>query len=200
MRPFLKFKGHAIVIAGTLLWLCGVVVGFRELLRYSNTPGAAAQSSQWPRDAALQPARDRATLIAFAHPQCPCTSATLGELALIMARSRGKLDAYVYFYAPRSLGSEWARTKLWRQAESIPGVRPIEDRDGGEALRFGASTSGQTLLYDLSGRLVFKGGITAARGHAGANHGRDAVLSLVENGKAARNASLTFGCSLRGQA
>ena len=84
------------------------------------------------------------------------------------------------------------------RAALIPGVRPVEDLDGREALRFGAVTSGQTLLYDVSGRLLFNGGITAARGHAGTNDGRDAVLSLLANGSSLRHTTRVFGCSLLG--
>jgi hypothetical protein len=121
----------------------------------------------------------------------------MGELALIMAQLREKLQVYVFFYAPRSKGTGWAQAGLWRDAAAIPGVSPMKDIDGREALRFGASTSGQTLLYDDSGRLLFNGGITAARGHAGANNGRDAVVSLVRDGTSRRHTTPTFGCSLR---
>ena len=48
----------------------------------------------------------------------------------------------------------------------------LRDDDGAEARRFGAETSGQTLLYDARGALAFSGGITGARGHAGDNAGR----------------------------
>ena len=37
--------------------------------------------------------------------------------------------------------------------------------------RFGAETSGQTLLYDRDGRLLFSGGTTGSRGHDGDNAG-----------------------------
>src|SRR5712692_5114154 len=175
-----RWKGNAIVVAAALLWVPAVGFGVQALLRYSNTPGRlAAPPLDWPHGAGVRPEPGRATLMVFAHPQCPCSRATIGELALIMAQHREKLAAYVVFYSPRSKGNDWARSGLWRDAASIPGVKPIEDLDGREALRFGASTSGQTLLYDVSGRLLFSGGITSARGHAGANDGRDAVVALL---------------------
>ncbi|MGA2600220.1 MAG: hypothetical protein ABSH09_24905, partial [Bryobacteraceae bacterium] len=116
-----------------------------------------------------------------------------------MARCRGKLDAHVLFFAPRQEGSSWVRSDLWRDAAAIPGVQNIEDREGLEIRRFGASTSGQTLLYDAAGRLAFNGGITAARGHLGGNDGLDAVISIVESGIAQRHAAPVFGCSLLGE-
>ena len=181
-------------------WLLAVGVGFGALLRYSNTPGhLAAPPSFWPRSAKIHPQPRRATLIVFAHPQCPCTRATLGELAGILAHSQGSVDAYVYFYAPESRGAGWVRSELWRDAAAIPGVHPIEDIDGGEIRKFGAATSGQVLLYDASGRLQFNGGITASRGHAGDNDGRDAVASLLQSGRARLHTAFVFGCSLLGE-
>ncbi len=73
----------------------------------------------------------------------------------------------------------------------------MEDIQGREALRFGAATSGQTLLYDASGRLLFSGGITPARGHAGDNDGSDALLELLSGGSGRHHQTPVFGCSLR---
>jgi hypothetical protein len=189
----------ALVSGAMLVWLLAVGLGDRVLLRYSNTPGRpAAPPLAWPHDASIRPDQGRATLVAFLHPQCPCSRASIGELALIMARCQDKLNAYLFFYAPRSEGSAWTRTDLWRDAAAIPGVQTVEDLDGAEARRFGASTSGQTLLY-IRNHLEFNGGITAARGHSGANDGRDAVVSLLEDRTPRRNTTPVFGCSLLGE-
>jgi hypothetical protein len=118
------------------------------------------------------------------------------ELALLMAHCAKKVGARVIFYAPRSEGAKWATTDLWRSAAIIPGVRVLKDPDGEEARRFGASTSGQTLLYDLNGHLMFNGGITAGRGHIGPNGGWDAILSLLDRGTPQRNTTAVFGCPL----
>jgi hypothetical protein len=77
-------------------------------------------------------------------------------------------------------------------------VRALEDPDGEEARRFGASTSGQTLLYSGKGRLLFNGGITASRGHIGPNDGWDAVVSLLQTGTAKHQTTPVFGCSMLG--
>jgi hypothetical protein len=116
-----------------------------------------------------------------------------------MARETEKLDAYVFFYLPAHESSAWVKTDLWNSARSIPGVRVIEDPGGAFALRFGAFTSGQTLLYNPAGRLVFHGGITAARGHSGDNNGRHAILALLQGGTPERSVTPVFGCSLRGE-
>ena len=70
------------------------------------------------------------------------------------------------------------------------------DGDGREARLFQAVTSGQTILYDSHGRLLFSGGITASRGHSGDNAGRSAIVSLVNAEVPDRTETLVFGCPL----
>jgi hypothetical protein len=72
----------------------------------------------------------------------------------------------------------------------------IFDPDGVEARRFGAETSGHTLLFAGDGRLLFSGGITASRGHAGDNAGESVIVALVNNQTPALTRTLVFGCSL----
>jgi hypothetical protein len=137
----------------------------------------------------------------FAHPQCGCSKASLGELAIIMARARDKVAAYVFFYVPADQPKTWAHTDLWDEAKAIPGVHTAEDQQNSMAEAFGVFTSGQILLYDVDGQLVFNGGITASRGHSGDSYGRDAILALI-GGTPRGQANLpikapVFGCSLR---
>lgn len=69
--------------------------------------------------------------------------------------------------------------------------------DGGRAGRvFGATTSGHTLVYDGDGGLVFGGGITIARGHAGDNPGRSAIASFLTAGAVEHGTTPVFGCPL----
>jgi len=72
----------------------------------------------------------------------------------------------------------------------------LRDDDGLEATRFGVITSGQTVLYDPSGALLFSGGITGARGHAGDNAGRASLVSLLNQGKTDLSSTSVFGCPL----
>jgi len=115
-----------------------------------------------------------------------------------MAHANKQVDSYVYFYRPANQPTEWARTDLWRSAESIPGVHAIDDRDGNFAKLAGAFTSGQALLYGVDGQLVFNGGITQARGHSGDNYGRQTIISFLKGETSDRNTTPVFGCSLRG--
>jgi hypothetical protein len=165
--------------------------------RYEATPGAAATAPlEWPAETPLARVPERATLVMLAHPHCPCTRASIGELALLMAHFHGRLTAHVLFLRPPGTPEEWEATNLWDSAAAIPGVVVASDPDGAQARRFGAMTSGQVVLYDASGRLAFSGGITRARGHAGGNPGRDAITAVLEKGLAAATETPVFGCSL----
>ena len=197
-------RKHAVVAIALAVWLPGVAYGFNVLWRYSMTPGhPASPPVEWPQQLQIQPKPAQATLVMFAHPQCGCSKASLGELEILMARAHEKVSANVVFYAPPDEPSTWAKTDLWKIAEKIPGVTVTEDRGNNVARSFGAFTSGQTLVYDANGRLIFNGGITASRGHSGDNYGRDAIIALLQ-GHLAETTTLpvtspVFGCSLRSE-
>ena len=85
---------------------------------------------------------------------------------------------------------------MWQPAARIQNVTVVRDDDGLEAQRFGAATSGQTFLYDSQGVLQFSGGITSARGHAGDNAGRAALISLLNRLETSQPRTNVFGCPL----
>lgn len=179
-----------------IIWIAAVAFGLGSLFQYENTPGEfGAISQEWP-ETQIERATDRPTLVMLAHPRCPCTVASVGELAQIMARLQGKVAAYVLLVKPHTSGPGWEDTDLQRSAEAIPGVKVIFDPDGMEARRFGAETSGHTLLFGADGHLLFSGGITASRGHAGDNAGKSAIAALVNRQIPVRTRTLVFGCAL----
>lgn len=180
-----------------LVWLAGVTAGLAWLAAYDNAPGAPAHApGRWPQQTHL--VRDTAgpTLVLLAHPRCVCTRATLGELAELMARAHDRPKAYVVFIKPTGTSTTWDDTDLWRIAERIPGVNVLRDDDGQEVERFGAETSGQALLYDATGKLIFGGGITGSRGHPGDNIGRASILALLNREAGSRPNTSVFGCPL----
>jgi hypothetical protein len=182
------------------LWVAGIAVGMSILLNYENRPARTGTSTDiWPIDSAIQRVPSSPTLVLFAHPHCPCTRASIGELALIMARLRGQLTANVIFIRPKGTEENWEQTDLWRSAASIPGVNVWSDLNGVEASRFHAQASGETMLYSADGRLLFSGGITASRGHSGDNAGRAAIVDLVATGRSKHSRTLVFGCYLQTQ-
>jgi len=180
-----------------LAWTVAVAFGLRTLLAYESTPGAVgAVPRQWPSTSQIERVTDRPTLVMLVHPRCPCTRASVAELAELMARMQGNVDAYVLFLKPRQSSIEWEDTDLQRSVAAIPSVTLLSDVDGVEARGFGAETSGHTLLFDLDGRLLFSGGITEFRGHVGDNTGVRAIESLINGRAPARTATSVFGCAL----
>src|SRR5262245_60752101 len=167
------------------------------LTRYSLGPGrAAAAPATWPADSRLPRVAGQPTLVMIAHPHCACTRASLGELAVLMAKGTGRLSSVVVFVQPIGSRSTWTDTDLRRSAEKIPGVRVLEDPGGHEASHFGAWTSAPVYYYDASGRLQFCGGITAGRGHSGDNAGRSAIEARLAGQDPGRTSTEVFGCSL----
>lgn len=167
------------------------------MAQYSQTAGATGTPpAQWPETSPTLRHPDQSQLVMFLHPRCPCSRATLGELEQLVAHCPGKFSAQVWFIQPQGMDDEWVKTDLWHVAASIPGVQVNVDHAGEEARRFQAVTSGQTLLYDAEGGLIFQGGITLARGHSGDNPGRDAIESLLKQKINRVTSHPVFGCAL----
>jgi len=193
-------KNGIILVAAGALWLFMIAVGVSALWSYESTPGAgAAAPGLWPAASRIKPDADRATLVMLAHPHCPCTRASVGELARLMTQAQGRVTAYVLFVKPAGFSDGWVQSDLWASAAAIPGVTPVLDDGGAEAGLFSAETSGQTVLYDAAGNLLFRGGITSARGHAGDNAGRAAIVSLLTSDEAGGRDTPVFGCPLFAQ-
>jgi len=197
-------RKHAVVAIALAVWVPSVAYGFSVLWRYSMTPGhPASPPSKWPSQVPITRNPAQATLLMFAHPECGCSKASLGELEIIMARAPEKLRVNVMFYVPQGEAASWAKSDLWETAEKIPGVTVIQDTGNNIARSFGVFTSGQTLVYEANGHLIFNGGITESRGHSGDNFGRDAIIALLNDHPAPALTlpvtSPVFGCSLRSE-
>ena len=145
-------------------WL-GAAAGLSLLMDYDNRPGVAAHAPPaWPAESALVRDHERPTLVMLAHPRCDCTRASVGRAAELVARARQQPRDFVVFIKPGGVDTAWEQTELWAAAARIPGATVVRDDLGAEARRFGVETSGQTVLYDAGGRLLFAGGATGARG------------------------------------
>ena len=162
------------VIALAAFWLASAVGGLYITWAYENGPGVAATAGpQWPGETSLIAATDRPTLVFLAHPQCTCTTASLGELAEALARAKQLPKTYVVFLKPSSMPDGWEKTDLWHAAESLP-----------------------MLLYGSNRSFLFNGGITGSRGHAGENAGRASIVNLLNHVSPVTTATNVFGCSL----
>lgn len=195
MKALLHQRGF--VLALTALWLVGVGSGTAALWRYSMTPGdPAAAPAVWPELASIHRTEGAYTLVMLVHPHCSCSRASVGELAKLMTRLGDAAEAYVLFMKPGEFEEGWEKTDLWRRVEEIPGVTAVLDEEGRGAARFGAKTSGQVVLFDPAGRLLFAGGITGGRGHEGDNIGASRLVSLVTQGRADSEQASVYGCEL----
>jgi hypothetical protein len=183
--------------AFAIAWLGAVLLGQRVILNYDYTAAAeGAPPAKWPQNSAIPRAEGLPIIVLAVHPRCPCTRATMEELARLMARLHNQATAAVVFVRPHGFSEEWEKTDLWRSAARIPGVTVLSDAEGREASRFQAQASGQTMLYSAAGDLQFSGGITGSRGHSGDNLGRSTIISLVTTGQSTTSHTSVYGCSL----
>lgn len=179
------------------LWLFAVGTRIVLILDYENASGSVGAAPERLLSGTQIPLEhNRDTLIMFAHPKCPCTRASVEELNRLLAQSNGRIAAHVFFFKPAGYPDDWTRTDLWRSAAAIPGVTVQDDVDDALARKFGAETSGYVLLYDTHGKLLFRGGITGSRGHAGDNVGETAIISLAMGQSTTVTQTPVYGCSL----
>ena len=183
-----------------VFWLLAAGIGFVWILNYQSTSGAAGIAPEhWPTGTQITLDSQRDTLVMFAHPQCPCTRASMEELNRLLARTEGKVVVQVFFFKPDKFSGDWVHSDLWKSAAAIPGVVVREDPNGAQARLFGAETSGDVLLYDTHGRLLFNGGITGSRGHAGDNAGENTIIARLQGQEASLKQTPVYGCSLLGK-
>lgn len=194
-------RSQRIRLWAAVAWVLAIAFGLTTLNRFQMTPGKAAAANNWPNHLPLTLAQDRLTLIMFVHPACSCSDASMEELSRVTTVCKDRVAAYVVFVKPIGQTNQWAQSSLWKSAGSIPGVHLILDDGGIIAARFDAQTSGQVDLFDPLGRLLFTGGITGSRGHAGDNAGASAVVALVDQPPQNSNPtppvqSNVYGCSI----
>lgn len=189
-----RITASAVIIA---VWLGGAAIGLGLLADYETRVSYSGPApDRWPPESIIKRRDGGVSLVLFLHPQCPCSSATLTELGRVLAHAPGICSVTVAVYSPSSEPSEWNHSRLRGRAETIPGVRVVDDIDGLEATRFGAVRSGHVVVYDGEGVLRFQGGITASRGHEGDNLGEDCVTAIVHGQRPPAERTPTFGCEI----
>jgi len=186
-------------LLGLAGWVMLLVVGWKELLQHAFTAGnAGSVTSQWPAASTLTLDRRLPTLLLFAHRNCPCTRQTLSELEQILAQVPGRACVEIVFLAPAEAAKDRVGESLESRARALPDVQVVLDSEGVEPRRFGARTSGHVMLFDKDGRLLFSGGITSGRGHAGDNVGREMVLAVLKGEAVRWRTTPVYGCPLFG--
>lgn len=168
-----------------------------KMWMYSSEPGEAGNPpALWPSASHLHHSQAVPTLVMVVHPRCACSRASIGELARLMTQVAGRLQAYVIFVRPPGVATGWDETDLWSSITLIHGASRVPD-DGSEAHLFGASTSGQTMVYAPNGKLLFSGGITISRGRFGDSAGMTSIAALVGGSiDGIRPLTPVYGCPL----
>ncbi|HSS01118.1 MAG TPA: hypothetical protein VLM79_28870 [Kofleriaceae bacterium] len=175
------------------LWVGLAVCGVYVRGRSAAAPAPRGQVPvHWPDDTRLSRTPGRPVMVVFAHPACACTCAALTVLTEVAAELGRAVDVEVVIDddVPDPAANEIAV-----RAHQIRGATVVIDRDHTETARFGAITSGHTVLYGAGGDRLFVGGLTDGGGHPGPSAGRTQVLALARGQKAAR-ATPVFGCDL----
>lgn len=195
----LNKRPNTAIWAAAVIWLAGIAYGSFAMWQFQRKAGEnAAAPVYWPASSRLSLAKNGPTVVMFAHPRCPCTRASVSQLRQLLSGKFGKSGSvYVLVLRPHQFPEGWEKTDVWRNAASIPGVTVLSDLDGVEAARLGALTSGQTLVYDTGGKLIFRGGITALRGEAGESIGSRSLGAVLAGHAPARGVTPVFGCPIR---
>jgi hypothetical protein len=192
-------RRNAAIWAAAIVWLAGIAYGSAVMWQFQRKAGEnAAAPIYWPDASRLSLAKNGPTVVMFAHPRCPCTRASVSQLRELLSSTIGKPGSvYVLVLRPHEFPEGWEKTDVWRNAASIPGVTVLSDVDGVEATRLGALTSGQTLVYDTAGKLVFRCGITALRGEVGDSLGSRSLEAVLAGHAPSSGVTPVFGCPIR---
>ncbi len=93
-----------------LVWAVAVAIGFGCLFNYQTEAGkSGAIPVTFPEFSRMEPNPYQLTLIMFAHPRCPCTRASIGELDRVMAKLQDRVRAYVVFFVPETMDPKLGR-------------------------------------------------------------------------------------------
>jgi hypothetical protein len=185
-----------LLVAGIALWLVGNVTTFGYVWKYKTTPGTTgAVPPSWPADSAIIPVAGKPNLVVFTHPQCPCTRATIAELARIAGELGDHAQLHVVLVRPTDAPPHFEDGAIAERAATIRGVKLVVD-DGSEARRFGSVTSGATVLYTSDGALAFHGGLTTARGHEGRSPAHAQIAEVVLRDSNTTLTTPVFGCEI----
>lgn len=197
MTTIHPFKLHPGILIAVVIWASGVLGGSFVMFSYASKPGeGAAAPTSWPMDSEIPRTPGEFTLLLFAHPNCPCTMASLEELMRALANTTSMPNCFVVFTIAPNMPSGWESSDLVSRARSFEQLSIMSDIDGVETRRFGAATSGHVLLYNRDGRLLYSGGITASRGHEGDSIGKQSVIEFLNNMHPAQDFMPVYGCPL----
>lgn len=193
MCPRLRMRTVCAVV-----WFACSGVGIWALTAYSFTPAAPiAVLKTWPEDTSLARPSNLYTALLFLQPHCPCSRASLIEATHLIEELGAKVQWVAVLQQPSAATGDRITTSITALAGAVPGLSTYSDAGGVEAHRFGATISGELLLFDPHGRLCFHGGLTGGRGHEGVSVGSLAVRDWIRRGSATKVTTCNvYGCRL----
>jgi hypothetical protein len=188
------------VVISMGLWGLACAGAMGVLLTYANTAGEMGGLREgWVVPASFERPADRAMLVVFAHPKCPCTRATMSAIERLQREVPGGFATRVVFYEPDGADATWRGTDLWARAQRLVDADAIPDPGGAIATGAGARVSGCVALFDRDGALLFWGGITPARGHEGESVGLGSLRSVLRGERGTASEAPVYGCELMGE-
>ena len=188
-------------VVGVGVWVVACLAASGAMMGYDFRPGRLGGARMsWPADSSLHRDPAHTTAVAFLHPRCVCSDATVTQLIRTVKAQPG-VEVVVPVFVPAESAAEaaWEQSPyVQRLRAALPQARIVFDRGGAEAQRFGAWTSGTVLVYDAAGREIFRGGITNRRGGEDENPGRQRFARTIAAPAEAApaQASPVFGCSI----
>jgi hypothetical protein len=192
-------RRFSLVVVGTVtaVWLVLLGIGFLMLWQYGMRPGEAATvPGVWPDQVTLPRSSQTNTLLMFVHPWCPCTRASVNELARLQPLVQDRVQMFVVVLDPEGGNFDWRQAAVVKRASTISGAQLICDQHGKIARSFGVTTSGAVVLYDSAGKLLFHGGLTGSRGYEGDSLGRAEILARLHGDRDVPHCPDVFGCPL----
>src|SRR6267142_2388289 len=134
-----------------LFWLALIASGQFWLLRYSFARGATASApDSIPAFLNCSTTPSRPQLFLSLHPRCPCSRATVNELAKILTRVPNASEVTVLLYKPANEPDPWMNGTLRDECRRM-GCKIRADPGGLLASSLGSRTSGSVVLYDADG-------------------------------------------------
>jgi hypothetical protein len=181
-------------------WIVALAAGFCAFDVYElKAAGTGPMTQSWPAASSLRITPGVATVIMALHPRCPCSEASLFELQQVLAHQHASINVHLLVYQPKGYPADWGMTDLVRRAQAARGMDVMMDQGGEELSKFHARVSGELWFYDGTGKLLFRGGITGGRGHAGKNTGISSLMALLDGARPSAKEAPVFGCAIGGE-
>jgi len=184
------------ILVAAAVWLLAIGGGYSWIMARSFQASELGENPVLDLKTVHMLDVEKPTLFVFLHPECPCSEATVEELARISERCEGELKIFGIFSDYPTLPQPAGRSRLWNKLESILGARSLLDEDAHLRHSFHAATSGECFLLDTDGHVIYHGGITSSRGHSGPSIGGDAIISFFNAGNISTVTAPVFGCTL----